>query len=205
MRFGGTNVLVENCKAYGPAKFMFRGSLTDEEKRSAASAGSGHRHNMLGFFTYYSDFTRKIRNTPSNIKIRNYTVENADRFLHYNFSGNEPWQKNKPLASIEFENVIAKNITNPITAYGDEKCPISLTIKDCEIHFSNERETLPFIHLCNAELVDLRGTSVKNLKSDVLIKMWNNSENINFDGFVCENFSGEYYVITKEPFYCEAI
>lgn len=205
MRFGGTNALIEECKAYGPAKFMFRGSLTDDEKRSGASAESGHRHNMLGFFTYYSDFTREIRYTPSNIKVKNCTVENADRFLHYNFSGNEPWQRNKPLASIEFENITAKNIKNPITAYGDKEYPISLSIKGCELHFADDRENFPFMYLCNAEVVDLSGTNVKNFKSDVLIKRWNESGIIKTDDFMCENFNGEYCVVVNEPFLCDAI
>jgi len=205
MRFGGTNALIEHCKAYGPAKFMFRGSLTDEEKRSGASAGSGHRHNMLGFFTYYSDYTREIRETPGNIKIKNCTVENADRFLHYNFSGNEPWQRNKPLASIEFENITATNVKHPITAYGDKTCPISLTIKNCNIHLSDDREILPLMYLCNAEMVDLSNTIVENFKNDVLIKRWDENGNIKTDGFVCENFSGECWVVAGESFVCEAI
>ena len=152
-----------------------------------------------------SDFTRKIRYTPSNIKIKNCIVENADRFLHYNFSGNEPWQKNKPLESIEFENVTAVNVKNPITAYGAKDCPISLSLKRCNIYFADERENSSFMHLCNVDTVDLSGTIVKNFKNDVLTKKWNDSGNIKFDNFVCENFNGEYCIITDEPFYCKAI
>ena len=33
MRFGGTNALIRNCHIFGPGKYLFRGSLTDEEKR----------------------------------------------------------------------------------------------------------------------------------------------------------------------------
>ena len=33
LRFGGTNVLVENCHMYGPCRYLFRGKLTKEEKR----------------------------------------------------------------------------------------------------------------------------------------------------------------------------
>lgn len=205
-RFGGWNIEIEDCEIFGPAKYLFRGSLSNEEKRNGTAPKSdGHRFNMLSLFTFYSDFSREIRRIPSDIKVKNCTVRNTDRFLHYNFSGNEPWQKNKPLKSIEFENVIATNVKNPVTAYGDEKCPISLTIKDSNIHFTDDRDNLPFIYLCNAEKVILKDTVVKNLKSDVLIKRWNDMGDIIFDNFVCEEFSGEKCVLTDEEFVCKAI
>lgn len=205
MRFGGTNALVENCTVKGPAKFLFRGSLSDEEKRSGVSPKNEHRHNMLSFFTYYSDFSKEIRYMPSNIKVRNCTVENADRFLHYNFSGNEPWQRNKPLLDIEFEGITAKNIKHPITAYGDEACPVSVSIKGCDLHFSDEREALPFMYLCSANQVLLQDTIVRNFKGKLLVKRWNDMGTIVFDNFVCEGFEGEEYIITEEPFVCNAI
>lgn len=205
MRFGGTNFLAENCRIYGPAKYLFRGSLSDEEKRSGAFAGTGSRFNMLSLFTYYSDFTRKIRFEPSNIKIKNCTVENADRFLHYNFSGNEPWQKNKPLSSITFENVTAENVKYPITAYGDKECKISLSIKSCKIKFSEDAEKLPLMYLCNAERVVFEDTTVFGIKNDLLIKKWDNGGDIRLNGLTCEDFYGEAVMVTDEPFECKAI
>lgn len=61
MRFGGTNVLVENCHIYGPCKYLFRGSLSEEEKRNGIKPKTeGHRNNMLSVFTYYADFSIPI-------------------------------------------------------------------------------------------------------------------------------------------------
>lgn len=205
IRFGGTNFLAENCRIYGPAKFLFRGSLSDEEKRSGVGEDTKGRFNMLSLFTYYSDFTREIRHEPSNIKIKNCTVENADRFLHYNFSGNEPWQKNKPLSSIEFENVTAENVNHPITAYGDKDCKISLSIKNCKIKFSDEAENLPLMYLCNAEKVLFENTVVSGFKNDFLIKKWDNGGDIVSDGLICEGFDGKLTKIADEPFKCKPI
>lgn len=64
LRFGGTNALFEKCHFYGPAKYLFRGSLTPEEKRSGKPAGGSHRYNMLSLMTYYADFMRDIRMEP---------------------------------------------------------------------------------------------------------------------------------------------
>lgn len=61
------------------------------------------------------------------------------------------------------------------------------------------------MHLCNAELIDLRDTIVNNFKNDVLIKRWNENGDIIFDNFLCEDFIGECCIVVDEPFLCVAI
>jgi hypothetical protein len=91
---------------------------------------------MLALFTYYSDFMLDVRRMPGNIVIRNCTAENCDRFLHFDFTGTHVWQKNKPLTSISFENIVAKGISMPFNAYGDEKNPLTLKLYNCRISFN---------------------------------------------------------------------
>jgi hypothetical protein len=138
MRFGGTDVLVGKCRFYGPAKYFFRGSLSPEDKRDGNPAPKTGRTNMLALFTYYCDFTLDVRRLPGNITVRDCTVENCDRFLHFDFTGTHTWQKNKPLTSISFENVKARGIAMPFNAYGDVENPLTLKVKDCDISFANE-------------------------------------------------------------------
>lgn len=90
-----------------------RGSLSLEEKISGAEAHRPHRVNMLSVFTYYADFSVEIPEQPGNIVITDCTVENVDRFLHYNFSGNERWQAHRPLASVRFSGINATGIGLP--------------------------------------------------------------------------------------------
>ena len=140
-RMGGTNVLIQRCHVYAPAKYMFRGVMRMEDKRAGIlsndAAGVKMRYNMLSLFTYYADNSVVIRNTPGNIIVRDCTVEGADRFLHFNYSGNEPWQRNRPLTSITFENIRATGIAMPLTAYGDvdEKC--ELILKNIDFSFTS--------------------------------------------------------------------
>ncbi|MBP3359767.1 MAG: right-handed parallel beta-helix repeat-containing protein [Clostridia bacterium] len=204
-RFGGTNVLIDDCNIFGPAKYLFRGSLSDEEKRTGAMPNASHRYNMLSAFTYYSDFSREIKSTVTNIIMQNCTVENADRFLHYNFSGNETWQINKPLEQITFENIKASGIRNPVTAYGDAEKKISLTLKNCILEFAEDREEAPFMHLCNFKEVLLQNTTVKNIKGDILIKSWSGDKNLICSGFSAENFDKTDIFYTDEQFVCKPI
>ena len=164
-RLGGTNVLIEDCEQTSPPRYCFRGSMTKEEKRDGAPSQTG-RKTTLSAFTYYSDFTLTVRHAPENIVMRNCTFENTERFLHFNFSGNERWQLNTPLQSIRFENVTAKNIGMSLCAYGDANRPVSVTLKDCHMSFATEQTEL--IRAANFELIELDNVTVNGANGNAV-------------------------------------
>ena len=154
-RFGGRRVLVEDCRAWGPGEYPIRNSLPKADQISGSHGRPGvGRRTMLALFTYYSDFTIRVRHDPGEITVRNCRVENAQRFLHYNFSGNETWQKNRPLRGIRFENVTAGGLGLSLCAYGDRDSPLSLSLKDCRLSFGKRQTEL------------LRAAHVKSLVLD---------------------------------------
>ena len=161
MRFGGTNVLVRGCDVYGPGRYLFRGSLSKEEKQQGVLLeNTGHRNNMLSFFTYYADYSLPVAEQPGNIVIRDCRVRMADRLLHYNFSGNEPWQRQRPLADITFENITAEDIAMPLSLYGSPELPVRFTMRSCTL--SARQGTPPFalIRACHHERITLRDVCV---------------------------------------------
>lgn len=153
-RFGGRRVLIEDCRCWGPGEWPIRGSLTKEEKIAGAHVAPGAgRRNMLSLFTYYSDFTLNVRHTPGEITVRNCRLENVDRFLHYNFSGNETWQKNRPLRDIRFEGVTARGVGMSLCAYGDAAEKLTLALKDCRVSFAApQKEFVRGAHIRRLEL-----------------------------------------------------
>ena len=156
-RFGGRRVLAENCHAYGPGEYPIRNSLPEADRISGSHGvpGTGRR-TMLSLFTYYSDFSIDVRHAPEAIMLRNCTLENAERFLHYNFSGNERWQKNRPLSSISFANVTAKGVEMSLCAYGDAEKKLSLSMKGCHVSFSRpQREFVRGAHISSILLEDV--------------------------------------------------
>lgn len=206
LRFGGTNAVIEDCHFFGPARYIFRGSLSNEEKKLGKPIPNQgkHRYNMLSTFTYYADYSRKIQSEPGNIIIKNCISENADRFLHYNFSGNETWQTNRPLKSIRFENVTASGIRYPITAYGDEACPVRLEITGCRLSFAGN-EGMQGMSLCHWEDVLLDNTSVTGLRTDVFAKAWSKGPDIRTNHFVTDSENLELLRDADEPFICKPI
>lgn len=172
-RMGGTGIRISDCRMFGPARYLFRGSLTPEEKRSGKPTEEAtHRYNMLSAFTYYADFSRSIRHQPGDIVMENCTVENVDRFLHYNFSGNEPWQRNRPLKDITFRNITAEGLKYPLTAYGEKGTPVSCTIENCVFGLAEGTDGMSFMHLCHFDSIVLKNVQVRGLKNAPLIRRW---------------------------------
>lgn len=210
-RFGGTDVLIHHCHIFAPAKHLFRGSLTKEEKMSGINAeeiaGSHHRYNMLSLFTYYADFTVTIRHPVENIVIRDCVVEGADRFLHFNYSGNENWQHNKPLLDITFENITATGISMPLTAYGDPNDPIKLTMKNVDFSFRDGFDKTTFMHLANVKTVTLKNVNIRNCRADHLIKSWSKvgKGTFVFDHLTVDVPEEDLVFYTTEDFICQPI
>ena len=199
LRFGGRDVLIENCRFFGPAKYFFRGSLSLEDKIAGNPSPTVGRDNMLALFTYYSDFTLDVRKMPGNITIRNCTVENCDRFLHFDFTGTHTWQKNKPLTSISFENIKAEGIGMPFNAYGDRENPLTLKLENCNIAF---RESIDCaIRSGNFELIEAKNVELCNVDG-ALVKCFGEEGKI-----VTENVTGVERILDKtdEPFYSKSI
>ena len=199
LRFGGTDVLIEKCRFFGPAKYFFRGSLSLEDKRDGNPAPKTGRTNMLALFTYYCDFTLDVRRMPGNIVIRDCTVENCDRFLHFDFTGTHTWQKNKPLTSVSFENIEAKGISMPFNAYGDPENPLTLTLKNCGIAFSTETDCA--IRGGNFALVDVKDSVFENING-ALIKCFGEAGEIRTEQILGVD---RIVDVADEPFYSKSI
>jgi len=191
-RFGGTRVTVRRCRLFGPAEFMHRFSLTEEEKQQGAAAlpAAHHRRNMLSAFTYFADETRLIREQPGAFLVEDCTVENVDRLLHYNYSGNEVYQKNRPLHDIAFRNLKATGIRMPLTLYGSPDCPVTATFINAHIETVGD---IPLMQAAYFERIEWNGV----VTADPRVRVWT-------EGAV----TGDTPVTVEtadEPFFTEAI
>jgi len=204
MRFGGTNVLVEKCHIYGPGRYSFRGGLTKAEKAAGVMAQNGNaRNNMLSAFTYYADYSLPIPDLPGHIIISDCVIESADRFLHYNYSGNETWQKHRPLSDITYKNIKATGVSMPITAYGDETWRITLKMENVDLSLREGHEEIDLLHVCNYDEISLKNVTVKNASGGSLIKKWSEGR-ILLENVVAEGCK-EKVKTAEEPFFAMTI
>ena len=206
MRLGATNAIIENSKIYGPCKYIFRKSLTKEEKISGATGNETARKNMLSAFTYYADTAFPINSKPGNIIVRNCDIDFADRLFHYNYSGNETWQKGAPLTSFEFDGINAENISMPLVCYGSAEEKIDFKMKNSSVSFRNGFEKSAFMHINNFEKITLKNVEIKNNTSNPSILSWQDKNDIEFD-FVVSQYHKNGITVRKsdEKFVCESI
>ncbi len=198
MRFGGTNVLVRNCKIYGPGEYFFRGKMTPEEKRACAPSPVPGK-TMLSAFTYYADFSMPIPEIPGNIIIKDCVFENVDRFLHYNFSGNETWQRYRPMADITFENIKATNIAMALNAYGRADLPLELTLKNISLSIRQGAETTELIRAAHCKRIVFDGVKIENFGGDCLVRALTDGEVV-FSGVDCDLEKDSFVKKAEESF-----
>lgn len=157
---------------------------------------------MLSAYTYYADFTSDIPTAPGNVVFENCRTENTDRLVHYNYSGNEPWQKNKPLHSLRLSGIHATGVTLPLNVYGDRENPIRMEITDSEIHFHESVEPDAFCHLCNHDWFRLQNTTITYKGNGALVKTWSDEGEIRVENL---NAPSGKIVKADEPFFAQAI
>lgn len=162
-----------------------------EEKVSGGKPSSeGYRNNMISAFTYYADYSLPINEEPGNIIITDCIIENTDRFLHYNYSGNEIWQKNRPLRNICFKNIRAIGIRMPLTVYGDAKNPVTIELSNIDASFGDGTKYTVFMHACNYERITFDTVAISNNNRMPLIKTWSDGK-IEIKDLICDTLRGE--------------
>jgi len=204
-RFGGTNVYIKGCKAYAPGKYSFRGSLSKEEKIAGTMATSENaRNNMLSFFTYYADYSVPIPEEPGNIVIEDCEICGADRFLHYNFSGNETWQRYRPLRDITFKNIKVIDVSMPLTLYGTETNKVELIMKNMSVRMRKGASVSEFIRACNYERISIDEMSIEGFDGECIVKSKGNG-NIEIKNINGLSNIKAYVLQTEEDFIIEKI
>lgn len=143
-RFGGTDVLVEDCRGYAPAKYGHRINLSEEKKRAGAPTDEGCRYNCHTAFLYYCDFRAKIRQTPGNIVIRNCSFDGVDAIFKLPFG--HKWSCNKSLDNIRFENCEFTSFHLPISIVEPPEEPLTFVMEKCRVAFAQDYGTAPIIN-----------------------------------------------------------
>ena len=163
LRFGGTNVLIENCTGVAPATYGFRGHLSDEEKRERSATTEKCRHDCHGVFLYYCDNRADVRETPGNILIRNCSFKNPDAILTVPFG--HKWCCNRSLGNIAFENCTFDGIRLPMRLSCPEEEPMALYMKDCTVIARDGYQNINFIEGKNVSRVCLENVAIHGLSS----------------------------------------
>lgn len=113
-RFGGRNLLVENCRFWGPGVYPHRIS---------------GRHNTLFAFAYYAMRYDRVDVDSENWVIRNCTMENLDSLFDYRY-GTDFTHDARPLRDITFENVTVTGLCKPAIFNPVPGNPLRVTMRN---------------------------------------------------------------------------
>ena len=172
MRFGGTDVVVENCRGISPASFGHRYRMDLEAKRLGINDGNLTSHDMGPAFNYYCDFRAKIRRTPGDITIRNCVFENPWRIFNLAFDGQHKWCCNRSLSSIVFEDCTFTGVReSPLYIHGDAKEPLSIVMRRCKITAAAGSGGEPIARACNFKTIELEDTELKGYSDPRIVKL----------------------------------
>ena len=127
-RFGGRDLLVENCVLRGPGRFPHRVS---------------GRHNTLAVFEYYAmRYDDAITQDSGNWLMRNCKIEKVDTLFHYEPAVDFMHCK-RPLRDVTFENVEITGLLAPSVMRPEAHAPLDLTFRRCTLSWRGKKPALP--------------------------------------------------------------
>ena len=116
-RFGGKNLLVENCRFWGPGEYPH--------------LASGRRQTIYAI-EYYAMRYDDCRVDSENWVFRNCTIDNVDAFIYYRY-GNHWIHDARPLRDVTLENVKMTNIGMPSVLTPSAGNPLQFTMKNVSL------------------------------------------------------------------------
>ncbi len=200
-RFGGTNVLIEGCRAQGPGIYGHRYTMSREEQAASLPTNDAHRHNTLAFFTYFATHEISTPFLPGSILVRDTTVEEVDRFFQFNFSGSDKWQTGQSLKSIRFEDMRIRNVRMPMVIYSDGKVNTVFEMRDSAYSLAPGVGPVDPIQAANFERITLHNVAFRGIGTNHLIRTWTGVGKIEAEGVTVDPPVKSLSVPAAEPFY----
>lgn len=113
-RFGGRNLLVEDCRFWGPGQYPHRVS---------------GRHNTIYVIEYYAMRYDDCRVDSENWLFRNCSFDGIDGFVNYRYG--KLWMHDaRPLRDLTLENVTMTNFSQPSVLIPEAGNPVTVTMKN---------------------------------------------------------------------------
>lgn len=169
-RFGGNNILIENCKSLDGGNFGFRGRLPEEAKKRSWLTDGSVSHRTGACFMYYCDFRAKIRKEVEKITIRNCEFGELETIFCQKWNEGYVWCCNRPLRQIRFENCVFRGVSDPIYIHGAAEEPMVFEMENCDITIRSGFEDVPFLDGIDFGTVKLTDVKVHGIDHPRIVK-----------------------------------
>lgn len=134
-RAGGSHILVEDCRIWGPGIYPHRytvvqnrGTQLVRDKSNTLPRECG-RHNLINVFIHFASTNFPNPEPYHDVVFRNCTVENADCFLAYH-ADSGPLESGTHLTEITLENVTFTGLLTPSAVAASAEEPLTVRLKN---------------------------------------------------------------------------
>ncbi len=152
LRFGGNNVLMDNCTSE-ERRFGFRKELSTEEKRLGELTNEKCRHESTVPFSYYCDHRAILRKPAEHIVILNCRFAQARELIRLEFDGLHRWCCNRSLRDITYENCEIGELIRAGELWGDVNEKVTCRFKNVRISCRKGYENEPLFIAGNFEKI----------------------------------------------------
>jgi hypothetical protein len=151
-RLGCLNLLVKDCRFWGPGEHVHQVSLR---------RGRKGRTNMLSAFVHFAPRDRKPKLPSDNWLVRDCTIDNVDFVYGYDIERGI-WQKGQPAKRLRFLNVKATRVVKPIRIRGDAGRQFELTLENVSITLRDDRKDQTILDVTRFGSLTLKHVTLAN-------------------------------------------
>lgn len=127
-RVGGSNIVINNCKMYGPGLYPH------------LSKNTFYTHSILKYYSMEEERNR----SNGDITFKNCTVEEIDKLFSYDYGSKEKLQDGKPLSRLKFVNCTIDKLRDTTTIKAGIE-PLLLNFDNTTVHNINSYKKPLFV------------------------------------------------------------
>lgn len=170
IRFGGNNVIIENCKTTEKRlSFSHRRALSEEQRKLASMKNLDEtRRDMTVVYSYYCDRRADPRKDPE-IVIKDCHFVSARDFVRLEFTGDHIWCCNRSLKSFTMENCVIEDIIRPGMMWGDAKEKVHCHFKNVTLRAKKGYGKEPLFVAANFEKIIFENCRLEGFEDPTIL------------------------------------
>ena len=177
VRFGGNNVLIENCIS-NERNFGSRRWMSEEEKKMGNLTSERDRHESHTSFSYYCDYRTVIRKTPGNIVIRNCHFAQEHELIRVEYDGRHRYCRNRGLKDLTLENCSVGDICKTGMLWGKDVEKLTCYFRNVKISCRKGFEDIPMLVAGNFDKIVFENCEIEGFSNPTILVGTDGAENI---------------------------
>lgn len=138
-RVGGSHILIEDCRIWGPGIWPHRMTVVQNRGTEAVRKKSNTlprecgRHNTVAVFLHFASTAQPSPVPFHDVVFRNCTVENVTFFMIYRADGEDVLENGTHLTELTLDNLTVTGLENPSLVEASPDEPLTVTLRNVRV------------------------------------------------------------------------